>query len=232
MNYTIILLLIILLLIFYLSKNGHEYFDILKKNKITFIIPTIGRDTLTNSIQSLLNQRNNNWEAIIIFDGIKPNIEVNDKRIKVMQIDKKGRDKNSAGLVRNIGIKYANTNWIGYLDDDDYLANDYIDCFYNELNLNHDMDVLIFRMNDKNKILPELKTDNFYLNHVGISFVMKKKIFDNNLIFVPSSSEDFEYLNLMRNNNYKIIISPYIKYFVRSEDMNNNVFGNRVKINF
>jgi len=94
------------------------------------------------------------------------------------------------------------------------------------------MDVLIFRMNDKNKILPELKTDNFYLNHVGISFVMKKKIFDNNLIFVPSSSEDFEYLNLMRNNNYKIIISPYIKYFVRSEDMNNNVFGNRVKINF
>lgn len=175
MNYTIILLLIILLLIFYLSKNDHEHFDLLKQNKITFIIPTIGRDTLTNSIQSLLNQRNNNWEAIIIFDGIKPNIEVNDKRIKVMQIDKKGRDKNSAGLVRNIGIKYANTNWIGYLDDDDYLANDYIDCFYNELNLNHDMDVLIFRMNDKNKILPELETDNFYLNHVGISFVMKKK---------------------------------------------------------
>ena len=136
-------------------------------------------------------------------------------------------------MVRNIGIKYANTNWICYLDDDDYLANDYIDCFYNELNLNHDMDVLIFRMNDKNKILPELETDNFYLNYVGISFVMKKKIFDNNLIFVPSSSEDFEYLNLMRNNNYKIIISPYIKYFVRSEDMNNNnLKGNRVKINF
>jgi glycosyltransferase involved in cell wall biosynthesis len=232
MNYTIILLLIILLLIFYLSNNGKEYFDLLKKNKITFIIPTIGRDTLINSIQSLLNQTNKNWEAIIIFDGIEPNIEVNDERIKVIRIDKKGRDKNSAGLVRNIGIQYVKTNWIGYLDDDDYLANDYIDCFYNELNLNHDMDVLIFRMNDKNKILPELETDNFYLNHVGISFAMKKKIFDNKLIFVPSSSEDFEYLNLMRNNNYKIIISPYIKYFVRSEDMNNNQKGNRVKINF
>ena len=151
---------------------------------------------------------------------------------KVIQIDKKGRDKNSAGLVRNIGIKHVNTNWIGYLDDDDYLANDYIDCFYNELKLNPNMDVLIFRMNDKNKILPELETDNFYLNRVGISFTMKKKIFDNNLIFVPSSSEDFEYLNLIRNNNYKIIISPYVKYFVRSEDMNNNVIGNRVKINF
>lgn len=232
MNYTIILFLIILFLIFNLSKNNNENFDLLKKNKITFIIPTIGRDTLYNSIQSLLNQTNSNWEAIIIFDGIKPNIEINDNRIKVIQIDKKGRDKNSAGLVRNIGIKHVNTNWIGYLDDDDYLANDYIDCFYNELKLNPNMDVLIFRMNDKNKILPELETDNFYLNRVGISFTMKKKIFDNNLIFVPSSSEDFEYLNLIRNNNYKIIISPHIKYFVRSEDMNNNVFGNRVKINF
>jgi hypothetical protein len=88
-------------------------------------------------------------------------------------------------------------------------------------------------MNDKNKILPKLETDNFYLNHVGISFAMKKKIFDKKLIFEPSSCEDFEYLNLMRNNNYKIIISPYVKYFVRSEDTNNNnLKGNRVKINF
>lgn len=232
MDYTIILLLIILLLIFYLSKNDYENFYGLKKNKITFIIPTIGRPTLSKSIESLINQTNKNWEAIIIFDGIKPNIEVTDKRIKIIQIDKKGRDKNSAGLVRNIGIQHVRTNWIGYLDDDDYLANDYIDCFYEELNLNPDMDVLIFRMNDKNKILPELETDNFYLNYVGISFVMKKKIFNNKLVFAPSSSEDFEYLNLIRNNNYKIIISPYVKYFVRNEDMNNNLKGNRVKINF
>jgi glycosyltransferase involved in cell wall biosynthesis len=232
MDYTIILLLIILLLIFYLSKNDYEHFYE-KENKITFIIPTIGRPTLSKSIQSLINQTNKNWEAIVIFDGIKPNIEVNDERIKVIQIDKKGRDKNSAGLVRNIGIELAKTNWIGYLDDDDYLANDYIDCFYEELNLNPDTDVVIFRMTHYKTILPELETDNFYLNHVGISFVMKKKIFDNKLIFVPSSSEDYEYLNLMRNNNYKIIISPYIKYFVRGEDINNNnLKGNRVKINF
>ncbi len=232
-NYTIIFLLIILLLIFYLS-NKSENFNLINKNKITFIIPTIGRPTLSKSIESLINQKNKNWEAIVIFDGIKPNIEINDERIKIMEIDKKGRDKNSAGLVRNIGIKQAKTDWIGYLDDDDYLANDYIDCFNEELNLNPDMDVLIFRMQDKDKIFPELETDNFYLNHVGISFAMKKKIFDNNLVFVPSSGEDFEYLNLMRNNNYKIIISPYIKYFVRSENINNenHVKGNRVKINF
>ena len=76
MDYTIILLLIILLLIFYLSKNDYEHFYELNNNKITFIIPTIGRPTLSKSIESLINQTNKNWEAIIIFDGIKPNIEV------------------------------------------------------------------------------------------------------------------------------------------------------------
>ena len=40
-------------------------------NKITFIIPTIGRDTLSNTIKSLEEQTNQNWNAIIIFDGIK-----------------------------------------------------------------------------------------------------------------------------------------------------------------
>ena len=58
-------------------------------NKITFIIPTIGRRTLPNAITSIFNQTNNNWEAIIIFDGIKPTIEVDDERVTIMQIDKK-----------------------------------------------------------------------------------------------------------------------------------------------
>ena len=38
---------------------------------ITFIIPTIGRETLKNSIDSLINQTDHDWNAIIIFDGIK-----------------------------------------------------------------------------------------------------------------------------------------------------------------
>ena len=66
----------------------------IKNNTITFIIPTIGRKTLIKSIKSLQNQTNQNWNAIIIFDGIKSNININDPRIKIIEIDKKGRDKN------------------------------------------------------------------------------------------------------------------------------------------
>ena len=38
---------------------------------ITFIIPTIGRNTLEKAIQSIENQSINEWKIIVIFDGIK-----------------------------------------------------------------------------------------------------------------------------------------------------------------
>ena len=37
---------------------------------ITFIIPTIGRLSLNDTINSLINLENKNWKALIIFDGI------------------------------------------------------------------------------------------------------------------------------------------------------------------
>ena len=40
---------------------------------ITVIIPTIGRLSLYDTINSLLNLKYDNWKAIILFDGIKNN---------------------------------------------------------------------------------------------------------------------------------------------------------------
>ena len=56
----------------------------IEKNKITFIIPSVNRDTLTNSINSLLNQTNKNWKCIIIYDGVD-GIKFKDKRIKTIK---------------------------------------------------------------------------------------------------------------------------------------------------
>jgi glycosyltransferase involved in cell wall biosynthesis len=200
---------------------------------ITFIIPTIGRDTLLNSINCLKNQTIKSWKAIIIFDGIKSNINNNDPRIKIIEIDKVGIDKNSAGNVRNYGISLVDTKWIAFLDDDDLIDNDYIETFYNELKLYPSIDVLIFRMAMDNRIVPELKTDNFYLCDVGISFIIKREICDNNILFEPDSVEDFLFLDKIRENNYEMMISPYVKYFVKNKVLNKseNMIGNRVFIN-
>jgi glycosyltransferase involved in cell wall biosynthesis len=200
---------------------------------ITFIIPTIGRDTLLNSINCLKNQTIKLWKAIIIYDGIKSNINNSDPRIKIIEIDKAGIDKNSAGNVRNHGISFVDTKWIAFLDDDDLIDNDYIETFYNELKLYPSIDVLIFRMAMDNRIVPELKTDNFYLCDVGISFIIKREICDNNILFEPDSVEDFLFLDKIRENNYEMMISPYVKYFVKNKVLNKseNMIGNRVFIN-
>lgn len=144
-------------------------------SKITFIIPTIGKNTLQKSLSCLLNQTNNKWNAIVIFDGIEPNIDINDERILVLKTSKLGKGHNSAGNVRNYGIKYVKTEWIAFLDDDDAIKNNYVDIFLNEIS-NYTTDLIIFRMIDnKYIILPKHNTDNFYEGSVGISFAVKKK---------------------------------------------------------
>ena len=237
---TIIILSLLFLIIYFIItkflkkkklKNYENYND--NENTITFIIPTIGRKSLRKSIKSIQNQTITNWEAIIIFDGIKSNIKIDDDRIKIIEIEKKGQNKNSAGDVRNVGMKMAKSKWIAFLDDDDFIVNDYIESFYKELNITNNLDVLIFRMIYSDGVIyPELKTDNFYVGHVGISFVIKKKLIDEGLLFEPSDIEDFKYLNKIRENKNKMVISPFIKYMVDKKNRDANKYiGNRVIIN-
>jgi glycosyltransferase involved in cell wall biosynthesis len=63
---------------------------------ITFIIPTIGRNTLEKAIQSIEKQTNNEWKIIVIFDGILSTLKNSNPKIRVLEIEKKGIDKNSA----------------------------------------------------------------------------------------------------------------------------------------
>jgi glycosyltransferase involved in cell wall biosynthesis len=207
---------------------------------LTFIIPTIGRDTLTRTIESLEKQTNINWKAIIIFDSCSPTIELNSEKIQIIQIEKKGEGSNSAGNVRNEGIKLATTEWIAFVDDDDTIASNYVETFYNEIQEFNNMDVIIFRMSyhfNCNFIIPRLPpVDNIiYDGNVGISFAMKKELFDLGYNFIPSHNEDFKLINRIRENNYKIMVSPYIRYFVRCseyiEQTNNSIIGERVFIN-
>lgn len=230
--------------------NVYKYYICIKKIKIilfiimnndiiTFIIPTIGRPTLINSINSLKTQTINDWRAIIIFDGISCNIHIesyiNDNRFKILECEKKGLNINSAGEVRNYGMSFVETKWIAFLDDDDIIENDYIETFYNEINLynNLDLDIIIFRMNDNGRIIPKLNSDNFYLCDVGISFIFKKEIYDEGHKFIPDGAEDFLYLDILRKLGKRIMISPYVKYYVRNsvsiKDEKN--VGNRVFIN-
>lgn len=200
---------------------------------ITFIIPTIGRNTLSNTINSLINQTNSFWKAIVIFDGIIPTYETDDQRIQILQCEKLGEGVNRAGFVRNYGMNFVDTEWIGFVDDDDTLSPNYVEQLIKETNQFNTIDIIIFRMfnQENNTILPQLETDNFYEAQVGISFAIKKKIFDQGCQFIASGTEDYSYLENAKNDGHKIMISPYITYFVRNNDYSiYKIVGNRVFI--
>lgn len=192
--------------------SGKEKFSEISDNSlITFIIPSIGRPTLSRTLQSLLNQKESNWKAIVMFDGIEPTLQSPDKRITIIRMEKIGI-LNHAGRVRNEAIRHATTEWIGFVDDDDTLTPDYMTHFKNHIKENPE--VIIFRMKSGNQILPDIGLSSFYMNDVGISFCMKR-VLCTEFPFEPSSTEDFNLLDRLRSANKKIIISSHITYCVR-----------------
>ena len=184
---------------------------------ITFIIPSIGRNSLLNTIDSLKNQNNNNWKAIIIFDGCKSILNENyiNNQISFHEIEKTNCVINQASDVRNYALQFVESNWIAFLDDDDTISNDYVDYFLNQKNI-FNFDLFIYRMiNQDLKIFPSLLSRDLIPCDVGISFIAKKDIF-NKIKFENSHCEDYDFLNLVKKNNYLILISNTIKYFVKS----------------
>ncbi len=190
---------------------------------ITFIIPTIGRFSLSKTIESIKKQKIDNWKCIILFDGIKNNIIHNnkDERIKIIELPFRiGSPPNNAGDVRNIGFQFVDTEWIGFVDDDDTISPLFINNLLEEIKENNDMECCVFRMMYKNlSYLPKINDKDIIKNNVGISFCFKKNLFYKipNLLFSNNSHEDFNFLEKIKNNNIPITISSHINYFVKTD---------------
>ena len=188
-----------------------------EKALITFIIPSIGRPTLSRTLESIKQNTDADWNAIVMFDGVEPTLESDDPRIHIMRMEKIGKS-NHAGLVRNQAIQFANTEWIGFVDDDDIITPTYI--AHLKMHLSEgEKDVVIFRMQFfNNAILPPPGKTDFELCQVGISFCVKKDCFTkDNIWFEPHVYEDFNLLNQLRTQGKSIIISPFVNYVVRPQ---------------
>ena len=178
---------------------------------VTFIIPTINRESLEQSINSLKSQTNSNWFCKVIFDGVDV-IDFNDDRIECVKIEKNGfigPNNGQAGLVRNIGIGLVKTEWVAFLDDDDTVNSDYVDLLLNKYN---NRDFVIFKMKYKNGlVLP--KDNTIIFGNVGISIAFKNSLeskFKNN-----RDGEDFDFIIDLKNKSSNFCVSDEIMYNVR-----------------
>ena len=186
--------------------------------KITFIIPSINRPSLPRTINSLILQKNPNWKAIIIFDGVKSNINITDNRFSIINIDKIGK-RNNAGEVRNIAIKEVETEWCGFVDDDDILLDNYVELFYEYITNESYLDLILFRMKIFKNIVPKHNKDNLFVNNVGISFCTKTDILKE-YKFIASDTEDFNLVDRLNKDKKKIMITDKIAYLVRNTNFN------------
>ena len=194
---------------------------------ISFVIPSIGRDTIKYSVESLLNQTISNWKCIVGFDGIAEgdideSILILDDRLTYVYFSQKmgqSAHHGNAGLVRNsiMGQLSDDTEWIGFLDDDDTLTRFYIEILELE-KTKFEFDCCVFRMRyDKNnlKVIPPFGMNHLEQNYVGISFCVNKKfITENNIKFTNDNAEDFKFLKEIHDMGGRIHISSHVVYNV------------------
>jgi glycosyltransferase involved in cell wall biosynthesis len=190
---------------------------------ITFVMPTVNRETLMRSVQSVVNQTDPGWRLIVGFDGFSdlPHIDyIRDQRISYWPIaDKLGNSKNGAGLVRNFLMSKVTTDWVGFLDDDDTIKSSYVEWLKQEINA-YQPDCVIFRMTwsdeHNNQVLPPPGFYDFYHCGVGISFAVSLEFVQQRAAWFPQhSSEDYDFLDNLRNMGAKIVVSDRIAYNVR-----------------
>ena len=201
---------------------------------ISFIIPSIGRKTLSDTLQSLMRMNSDDWVAKIIFDGVeRKSIDtLKDQRIEefyINKIEKKGI--NHAGNVRNFGVKKVqDSEWIGFVDDDDTIGPNYIENLKSETKNNPTADCVIFRAYYSfwNTILPQSSCKHILPRSVGISFAVKKHVFNKHK-FIPSGEEDYSFLKSV-SREFNILLSPYLNYFVRSSPFDDKYFKERTRV--
>lgn len=195
---------------------------ITKPDFVTFIIPSLGRPTLKQSIQSLLNQPDWNWLCTIVFDGVEPpqitgltpDIDyLEDDHFNVIKSKKLGH----AGLVRNIGIETTETSFLAFLDDDDWIADTYMQSLKSYINKDPKLDLVIFTYKDMttNNIQPPPKSTDIKECNVGISFAIRTSfVKEHNIRFTPYAVEDFRFLDDARKAGAKYLVTNDIQYFV------------------
>lgn len=208
--------------------EGHKHYHGAARSKAlnggppVTIIPSKGRPTINDTIESLLAQTDHHWRAVIVFDGDQEDAHYpSDTMITAYTVPKIGQ-ANHGGALRNYGMSRASgSEWFAFVDDDDALSPDYVARLIEEVHLNPSVDTIVFRMSRAIPetapvhVLPPKEHDMLHVGFVGISFAIRAKLFQSGFGFQPSGLEDFDLLERLYNGHAKMVISPYVTYYVR-----------------
>ena len=130
----------------------------MSKPAISVIIPVYNaQEGLGQCIDSLLDQTFSDYEIIILNDGSTDNSLEVIQNYASKNDSIRVRDKENEGVAktRNRGIVLAKGEYIVFIDNDDFIAPDYLECFYKAIE-KEKLDIVIGgykRVNKDHKIL-------------------------------------------------------------------------------
>lgn len=195
----------------------------MNKPAISIILPTFNRaNTLINAIDSILNQRFKSLELIIIDDAstdstqkiIKAYIK-KDSRVVLL----KNKKNYGCSKSRNIGLSYARSEVIGFMDDDDqYTDDETLKCLYYHLeHTSSDLVIADYEINGTVKYMNKFGK-NFKYNIIRCPgpflqcILIRKKIITNkeiNFDKQATPSEDWDFFITLSKLNIKIAYCAY-----------------------
>lgn len=211
--------------------------------KISIVVPLYKTPTryLVDMIDSVKNQSYNNWELCLVNAGNShENMKIiesyckNDDRILLKNIE----DNLGIANNTNIGIEYANGDYIGFLDHDDILVED---AMY-EVNkcIQEEKPDVIYSDEDKTndrgkkKFFPHIKSDwaptsLMSYNYICHFLVVKKELIDKygKISSDYEGSQDYEFIMRICMNANNIVHIPKILYHwrVNSNSTAGNIFN-------
>ena len=171
----------------------------------SIIIPIYNAEkSLTKCIESIIHQKNKDFELILIDDGstdtsgkICDKYALSDKRIKVIHSPNKG-----VSSARNIGINNARGIWLTFIDADDFIEQNYFPTKYNK-----SADLLIQKWEYINcDMLEDFPSEGIYRKRNYRSYL--KNNLHRNIFKVPwgkfFKNDIISHNSIKFNENYKL----------------------------
>lgn len=117
-----------------------------------------------------------------------PRVDDVDERILAIELGRRVGESNSEGHdhgaeVRNVALRSLTSDWAAFLDDDDIVSPHYVKYLKESIVHSPDVDLIVFRMRFGALLVPEPNTACLKVNHVGISFAVRREFISTQALF-------------------------------------------------
>ncbi|HFI0401457.1 TPA: glycosyltransferase family 2 protein [Streptococcus suis] len=195
--------------------------DNMTNRLISIIVPVYNAEkSIDTCVSSILEQSYENFELILINDGSSDSslsiVEQYNSDSRVRIIDK---ENEGASETRNRGIREAKGDYLLFIDSDDYIDRDYVECLYKEIEQSEfDMVISGIRMVDStgrelNRFcLNDSPWSKYMITSPCTRIIRRKFILDNDLFFIDYTMEDIHFNAVFFSRTDRVRVIPYIGY--------------------